>query len=150
MRLIALLAAGLVAGEVVSAPVPKSKVKGGLVGKWQLEVYDDGTPKAQQRKAASPVKMAMTFTSDGKMVLDDSSGESTVFGYALDSATEPKVIHLTEGEAALRMKLVYEIDGDTLTMWGESGKSRLMELKPGDGVPVYTLKRVKEEQKKDK
>ena len=151
MRLLAPLAAGLLAGSLMAAPVPKDKVKDeeAVLGTWQVEGFDVGGSNGPPAEVVA--KLRFTFTKDGKMVSVGPDGKEKVVEFKLDSSAKPKAIDTTtDGSSSLG---IYELDGDTLKMCLNQGNEvkRPTEFK-GDGKKftfVMTMTRVKDE-KKDK
>jgi uncharacterized protein (TIGR03067 family) len=150
MRLLALLAAGLLAGTALAAPVPKEKEKvkdeDGVLGVWAVDTFDYGEIGGPPQAEAA--KMRMTFKKEGKLVLA-LGGEPQDASYKLDPTAKPKGIDLSSPALG-----IYELDGDTLKLCLSQGPSqaRPTEFKADGkrGVLVITLKRVKDEKKDEK
>lgn len=152
MRLLSLLAAGLSVGLLVAAPVPKDakKVKDdeAIVGTWKVEKCECEKWKVTPPTAEELAQVSLTFDKDGKLVVTNPGGIKSEYEYKLDPAAKPKAMDMTrEGDV---LKMVYELDGDTLKTCIAGDGPRPTELKAdGEGVMLFTFKRVKDE-KKDK
>ncbi|MEO2090548.1 MAG: TIGR03067 domain-containing protein, partial [Gemmataceae bacterium] len=96
-------------------------------------------------------KLRLTFK-DGKATADRGDGKPDAIDYKIDPSTTPKSLDLIEKNNP--MLAIYELDGDTLKICvSEGGQQgvRPAEMKSdGKNVAVITLKRVKEDEKKDK
>ena len=156
MRLLALLAAGLLAGSLLAADDKKDEKKPkdaeAIVGKWQLEKIDFGpdTPAEANKELSDGYFL---FSADKLVIKFPRDKELREGTYTLDPAASPKTLDLTmKGDKEKRLGL-YELDGDTLklclTNSDGSPRPAKMEADPKKYVGVITLKRVKEE-KKDK
>lgn len=156
MRLFALLAAGLFAGALVAAPVPKEKVKDddAILGTWKPEKVESGDPGFKAPPARVFAKVRIVFKKDGKGTEVFSDGSEKEVTYTLDASAKPKALDITRGEQTTLG--AYDLDGDTLrlSVGSFTPKTRPAEVNPeGKGVTVMTLKRVideKKEEKKDK
>lgn len=140
MRLFALLAAGLLAGSVMGAPVPKGKAKeekidaAKLVGKWQLMKVDGIPPGGTVVKE---------FTTDGKMncaiAIDSLNGTSTGT-YKLDGS-----------KLETFQKVLGVVDVDTCTSEIVKLTDTVLHIKVAGEVDEYErVKDEKKEEKKDK
>lgn len=165
MRLLALLAAGLLAGSLAAADdkkdVTKAKDEEGIVGTWNAEKVDTGDEQADKTFAAD-LKLTITFNKEGKMVRLTTRTDGTLLlskeengktvGFKLDPAKAPKVIDVRSGETG-SLAGIYELDGDTLKVCLAKtvATTRPTEFK-GDKEKYFmvTLKRAKDEEKKDK
>lgn len=145
MRLLALLAVGLLAGSLL-ADDKKPKDEEAILGKWQMEKIDTGSPNDKPPPAEALAKMSMTFKKDGKMVMVVANGSEIETEYKLDTTAKLKTIDLTDGGAKTTSPGVYELDGDKLTICLNQAKTtRPSEIKAdGKFVLLFVLKRVKD------
>ncbi len=128
----------------------KAKDEDAIQGTWKIEKFDNGGGQGGPSKDDLET-MRLIFKKDGKMEMAGGPGGEKMEGeYKLDPAAKVKAIDLVrEGRTSPG---IYELDGDTLRICIAEGKDakRPTEMKPNEkGMPVVTLKRVKEE-KKDK
>jgi uncharacterized protein (TIGR03067 family) len=158
MRPLALLAAGLFAGSVMAAPVPKEKAKDEevILGTWKVEKLDTGGPDGPPQSEVD--KIRLVFEKDnGLRVLGGPSGEEVKGTFKIDPSAKPKAFDMTvaspgKGGHVEVMLGLYELDGDALKLCIPKGPNtkRPEEVRPdGKSVAVLTLTRVKDE-KKDK
>jgi uncharacterized protein (TIGR03067 family) len=139
MRLLALLAAGVLAGAATAAPVPKAKGKRPdaevLVGRWEAVV-------AEVNGAERP-KATWTFDEQLKMKSEypDEGGRFTTWAVKIDPEKTPKEIDI-EG-----FKGIYEFDGEDLRVAYSAG-DRPSGFDPKPGVNYNLFRRV--DPKKDK
>ena len=153
MRLLALVAAGLLIGPLLAAPVPKGLKKAGspLDGIW--EVVDCSFDDKPQR--ATPVQF---------WEIEDGWAEVSCRGVCFsrvqlnrpDGADANAVNYHEHALGVGRMLIktptfagVFEREGDTLRFCFSTDSEQPNDFTPGDRRMVYLLKRVKEE-KKDK
>jgi uncharacterized protein (TIGR03067 family) len=145
MRLLALLAAGLLAGGSI-ADDKKPKDEEAILGTWKVVTYDGGkgvpVPSADELD-----KFSITFKEEDKAVftLPEKVSEN---GYTLDPTAKPKEIDIT-GKSGTSLG-IYALDGNKLTLAIARGdRFRPTEFKTvEDQVLVATLKRVKDEKDK--
>lgn len=156
MRLLALLAAGLLAGTLQAEEKKgekKVKDEESILGVWKVEKYDVGLPDTERTDRAT--KMVMTFTKGGKLTMSF-NGADVEMVYKLDSTAKPKAIDMTRD--GITVPAVYELDGDTLAICSQAGAKEGQKFVRPEGmkadakkdVTLMTLKRVKVEPKKDK
>lgn len=139
---------------LTAAPVPKEKGKvkdeDAILGTWKVETFDVGGG-ANGPRPDEVTKLRLTFK-DGKVAADRGDGKPDEIEYKLDATTTPKSLDLIEKSHT--MMGIYELDGDTLKICVSEGGAkgvRPTEMKPdGKNVAVITLKRVKDDEKKDK
>jgi uncharacterized protein (TIGR03067 family) len=148
MRLFALLAAGLFAGAVMAAPVPKAKDEDAILGTWKIEKVESGDPGFKGPPAMAISKLRVVFKKDGKAVEVGQDGSEHEAAYTLDPSGKPKAVDITRGDQTTLY--AYDLDGDTLRLCVMSftPKTRPAEVNPeGKGVTVRTLTRVRDEKK---
>jgi uncharacterized protein (TIGR03067 family) len=149
MRLLALLAAGLLAGGSI-ADDKKPKDEEAILGTWRIEKIDDGKEGAQPAKKEG--MRSMTFAKEGKLSVTMGGGDEHQGKYELDSTAKPKRIDMSSKEGTTLA--LYELDGDTLSLavCAEGQTARPTAFKAdGESTAVWTLKRVKDDPKaKDK
>lgn len=128
----------------------KAKDDTAILGAWKIDKFDTGGgPGGPPQEALD--KMRLVFKKDGKVTMAGGpSGEDMEGEFKMDPAAKPKSIDLSMmGKTA---NGIYELDGDTLKLCiaEPPGSARPTEMKPdGKGIAVVTLKRVKEEKKKE-
>jgi uncharacterized protein (TIGR03067 family) len=164
MRLLALMAVGLLAGSLLigCGPAPamtspdtgdkkddkKVKDEEAILGKWQMEKVDNGSPDDKPPPAETLAKMSMTFKKGGKMVTVVADGREIEGEYTLDTTAKLKTIDLTDSDSGAKTASpgVYELDGDKLTICVNPAKTtRPSEFKAdGKFVLLFVLKRVKD------
>jgi uncharacterized protein (TIGR03067 family) len=153
MRLLALIAAGLLAGTLTAAPVPKSKptVKDeeAIVGSWTVSQFDaDGAFTPPAVIAA----IRFTFGEKGKLGMGSGPGERPEGSFRLDPAAGVKTVDIVVG--GKKLLGLYELDGDALKLCIPSAMDnpRPEEMKADRRyrVTLVTLRRVKDEPKKEK
>ena len=125
-----------------AAPVPKELKKTDLnriAGMWAL------TGSCSATGTVSPSDGGIwKFGADGKATIIRKAGdEAAGIKFAIDAASSPKAFDwiCPWGE----WYGVYELTGDTFTIYIRSKsdtKGRATELKPGDGVEMYSFKRL--------
>ena len=126
----------------VAAPVPKELKKNDLnriAGTWAL------TGSCSGAGAVSPPDGSVwKFEADGKATIIRKAGdEAAGIKFAIDATASPKSFDwiCPWGE----WYGVYELTGDTFTIYirGKSDtQGRNTELKPGNGVEMYSFKRI--------
>ena len=157
MRLLVLLAAGVLVGSVMAedrkAPAKdekKVKDEEAILGTWKVEKVDTGTtngPKAEEFE-----KKRYIFQKGGRVTAISPSGEVGAGEYKLDPSASPKTLDLIQTDPKDGTLCLYELDGDTLNLCYTFGdeSSRPREFKAdGKKVRVMTFTRVKDEPKKD-
>jgi len=149
MRILALLAAGLLMGVALSAPVPKAlknKVTDAelLAGRWEIVSEDEGND--HKRKDST---MYAVFK-DGNV----STGSAARTGFVnrpfkVEDGQSHKCLDVEYAPGKF-VPYIYELDGDTLR-WCHSqpDQPRPTEFKGGRGRYCFVYRRVQEE-KKDK
>ena len=145
-----LLVAGLILG--VGAPAPKEAPKKGpaipsIVGMWETQKYTaygmdiPGKP------------MLFEFTADGQFKMTKiKEAQTSQSRYKLDASKDPAELDwLMNGDETKRIRGIYKIDGDTLTVCIEDGfdskRPTKFESLKGTKTMIWTLKRV--EKKKE-
>ncbi len=139
---------------LTAAPVPKEKAKvkdeDAILGTWKVETFDLGGA-AGGPPPGEITKLRLTFK-DGKVAASRGDGMQDEIDYKLDATTTPKSLDMIEKTST--MLGIYELDGDTLKICvSEGGQKgvRPTEMKTdGKNIAVITLKRVKEDEKKEK
>ena len=152
MRLLALLSAGLFAGSLTAAPVPKAlkKPPASLDGAWELIEWHFNDSVGQLtddiRWAIDGDKLTVTgqkqtghFVANVTRTLVRPGGGG---GNAVDYT-----IGFSDGTPTLVRPAVFEVKDDRLTLCLTNSHNgpRPIECTPGRGVTVYVLRRVKEE-----
>ena len=116
MRLLALLAATVLLGASLAAPVPKEKAKDDhevILGTWQAIKRDAGA-EIPSPPAEELAKHCMTFSKDGTVEINYLNGQKRNLTYKLDPTAKLKQFDLEmDGSKSLG---VYVLDGDTLTL----------------------------------
>ena len=140
MRTLAVLM--VIAATSAAAPVPKELKKTDLnriAGTWALT----GSSSAVGT-ISPPDGSVWKFEADGKATIIRKAGdEAAGIKFKIDETASPKSFDwiCPWGE----WYGVYELTGDTITIFirGKSDpKGRAAELKPGDGVEMYSFKRI--------
>ncbi len=132
----------VVAATAAAAPVPKELKKTDLnriAGTWAL------TGSCSAAGKVSPSDGGVwKFEADGKATIIRKAGdEAAGIKFKIDATASPKSFDwiCPWGE----WYGVYELTGDTFTIYIRSKsdpKGRAAELKPGDGVEMYSFKRI--------
>ena len=148
MRPLAVMTA-LLGGPLLAAPVPKAiKVKAddeAILGVWMVAAVDG--LDARLLSADEVAQSRFYFLEDGLFVFDTPTSWSHGGKFKLDAKAVTKRLNFTRGDWTFGG--LYELDGDTLTLcWNLKDGQAPQELKAdGQGVVVWTLKRVADEQK---
>jgi uncharacterized protein (TIGR03067 family) len=147
MRLLALLAAGLMVGPLVFAADRKGeKVKDEelIVGTWKAVEMDAGTGKSFTPEEMENQGIALR---DGKLVATVDGGKGATVEYRIDPSARPRTFDVVGKD--WKTLAIYDLDGDTLKLcYNLSGseKDRPTEFK-GDEKKKHllvVLKRVKD------
>jgi uncharacterized protein (TIGR03067 family) len=154
MRLLALVAAGLLAGSVMGAPVPKAKQAAdeeAIRGTWEVVGIEVGG----NQKIDPPFDgERWVFGKGGKLTTTVGGKVQTEQTYTLDPAAKPKALDMT-GDLSGVSQCLYELDGGKLRVcfqWSvkDGGKPVRPDQVKADGqkrIMIVTLKRVTDENK---
>jgi uncharacterized protein (TIGR03067 family) len=134
----------ILATLALGAPAAKEAPKSPLNGTWFI------VSETQDGKAtvyAVSESECMTFTADGKVGAHKLNKAPTGWKkYEVNEKTRPRSLDFSyEIRMATQTEyLLFEIDGDTLTLCiGAKGRPESISAKKGSGNVIYVLKRVK-------
>jgi uncharacterized protein (TIGR03067 family) len=138
----------LAAALAVSAPALKEKPKADAdpIGEWEMQ-----STTISGRETKTTGRLVYSFTKAGKWAIERDGKElATTLDRRIEFDPKPPLptIDLITNAASptARLRGIYKIDGDTLTICGARGttdRPTAFESPEGSGITMYVLKRVK-------
>jgi uncharacterized protein (TIGR03067 family) len=132
----------LVVGLLVAADEKKDDVKDKLKGTWTVVSIEEGGKKQPEEQYKG---MSLTF--DGDKVTFKHGNDTKMGTFKIDAGQKPAHLDLVPSdgpEKGKTMKMILEVDGDTLTIAGPKKEFEGERPKKFDGADVkITLKREK-------